>query len=79
MVLDHENIARVHLRMEARSGRPRGWRRENTATGAKGHQGPASCRDIVYQAQRVTLGGCRQRGPAFRARGRREWNRKQPM
>ena len=57
MVLDHENIARVHLRMKARSGRPRGWRRENTATGAKGHQGPASCRDIVYQAQRVAAGG----------------------
>jgi hypothetical protein len=27
----------------------------------------------------LPLGGCRQRGPAFRARGRREWNRKQPM
>ena len=50
MVLDHENIARVHLRMKARSGRPPGWRRENTATGAKGHQGPASCRDIVYRS-----------------------------
>ena len=42
MVLDHENIARVHLRMRARSGRPPGWRRENTATGAKGHQGLVS-------------------------------------
>jgi hypothetical protein len=38
------------------SGRPRGWRRENTPTGAKGYQGPASCRDIVYQAQRVAAG-----------------------
>jgi hypothetical protein len=27
------------------------------ATGAKGHQGPASRRDIVYQAQRVAAGG----------------------
>jgi hypothetical protein len=43
--------------MKALERQARGWRRENTATGAKGYQGPASRRDIVYQAQRVAAGG----------------------
>ena len=79
MVLDHENIARVHLRMKARAAGRADGAEKIRQPALKGIRAQPRVGISCTKPSELPLGGCRQRGPAFRARGRREWNRKQPM